>query len=157
MFNNFILINLILVCVFQHENAVGQTELRSTISCFKSISVNSNIDIVGGQNLSTLTIDETIACGYYPINHSLLNTPNTELQEVFFGPIPFHNFLNIESSSDYKIVTIAIYTIDGKLILTQPNDGNDVKINTSYFPLGFFIIQVTNESGDIISSKIIKT
>lgn len=69
------------------------------------------------------------------------NFPN----DVICWPNPFESMLNIQLNKPYPMVTISIYTTDGRLLLSETHRGNEGKVvfeNTNKLTKGVYLIRI---------------
>jgi hypothetical protein len=74
--------------------------------------------------------------------------------EVKFFPNPAHDFINITFEAEIKNAFCYLFSSDGKLVKTQNISGNTVRINTSGFVPGIYVLRMMAE-GQVFSQKII--
>ena len=86
------------------------------------------------------------------INFASLSTFNTELNSVSIYPNPVKDVLNIQGL-DTKLNEVAIYTIEGRKVLTQT--ANLDRINTSNLSQGVYFIKLKSSNAER-TLKIIK-
>lgn len=95
-----------------------------------------------------------VALAVFPIAKytSLNGISELEKLGISLFPNPFKNELFIQSNQ--KIESISVRSLDGKEIINETINMN--KINTSALASGTYIIQLTTDSKQIISQKLIK-
>jgi hypothetical protein len=123
--------------------------------------------------LNKLSMNDTTNAGYiaeallyqnyeYDYNHNPLvftdgnrtsKTEELETEELLMYPNPTSNFVNIESAS-FKINSVYIYNVLGKLVYTEETNTNTITINTHKYPKGMYLVQINRED-KILSKKLI--
>lgn len=83
---------------------------------------------------------------------------DNKVQKSFFElfPNPTCESLNIRSADDVKIVSVAIYNLNGVLLHHQPTHGSSVTINVSNLPESVYIVSITTAMGASYSYKVVR-
>ncbi|MDZ4668738.1 MAG: T9SS type A sorting domain-containing protein [bacterium] len=85
---------------------------------------------------------------------AILPLKNKEENALLIKPNPFHQELSI-SFGLYQILSYKIYTLNGELVLSKLNQLPEIKLNTSDWIPGLYLIELTTPEG-IFRSKIAK-
>lgn len=101
----------------------------------KLLVADTGNNVVKIVDLSTLSIPEITADASFKIY-----------------PNPTSDFIQI--SSDEKIVSVEMFTINGQQLLKTSNI--DDKISLEHYPKGIYLMKIKSEDGEIMTSKIIK-
>ena len=140
-----------------NSTVTSQTLLRSTLSSFSSITINDSLKIASGQTMNTESNSPKVSHGYYPLNHSLLNTNEFYKNETFVYPNPFNESvsveINFEGTHEYFI---QIFSINGALILTETHKSNSFVLSTNQLSKGIYLLNIVGENGELIVKKIVK-
>ncbi|WP_420573465.1 T9SS type A sorting domain-containing protein [Kordia sp.] len=85
-----------------------------------------------------------------------LNTEEFAIHTTRVYPVPFTNQLTIETENQ-QIATINLYSIEGRLLLTETINSNQKTINLPNLNTGIYFIKALNSQGNILlQEKIIK-
>lgn len=76
---------------------------------------------------------------------------STETKNWIFGPNPNNGILNI--ASEEVILKAEIFSVDGKLLLSQDVNNKDYTIHLNLYQSGFYILNITQKDGTISSEK----
>ena len=84
-------------------------------------------------------------------------TYETETSNLIISPVPVRDFIkiNIQNSESEKFV-IEIYSVTGSLSIRKEISTSETSIDLSQLTNGFYFIQVTGNSGEVMNQKIIK-
>ena len=134
--------------------SIGQTVIKSTLSCFGNSNLNDSIQITGGQSISNTTTNSKINHGYFPLSNSFLTLIESSPTNFTIFPNPFNSSLTIKSQSN--IVSINIYNLAGESVYTSPIFLNSKTISTTYLPKGFYLIKMVFNDQSSLMRKIIK-
>ncbi|MCH8903551.1 MAG: T9SS type A sorting domain-containing protein [Bacteroidetes bacterium] len=98
--------------------------------------------------------DGVSKAGPFIIEHQLNNPNDNELVKIYPNPIKSAGFLFI--STEITDVTISIYDISGKLILTfEKTESNELKIDIRSLNPGLYLCEVASENKRIQVDKIV--
>ncbi len=86
--------------------------------------------------------------------NSTLNTKENDLEHFSLSPNPVKSHLSIHSTNNETVETIAIYDLQGRLILENKEKSNT--INVSQIPFGSYIIKITSQNDKVSTKKFIK-
>jgi hypothetical protein len=89
-------------------------------------------------------------------NDSYMNTADFDLLKVNVYPNPVSETLYISSNSQTQLLEASLFTINGKLILTQSIHAANTAIEVGNLSKGVYFLIVENENGKRLSRKIIK-
>ena len=78
------------------------------------------------------------------------------LSELITYPNPFNSELNITVSIS-QLLEIFIISMEGKILLQQTSQGNEIEINTSFLNSGIYILKIEAKNGEDHYCKIIKS
>lgn len=78
------------------------------------------------------------------------------LSKIITYPNPFNSELNITVSINQPL-EIFIISMEGKILLQQSVQGNEIKINTSFLNPGIYILKIEAKNGEDHYCKIIKS
>ncbi|MES2617975.1 MAG: T9SS type A sorting domain-containing protein [Bacteroidota bacterium] len=89
--------------------------------------------------------------------NSSIQTPFANSQLTIY-PQPATDILNISGFDiEGKTLVMQIYTLDGKLLLTQGIETNEVEINTAHLQQGIYLMTIADQStGEMIVVKWVK-
>lgn len=117
-------------------------DLPTTITTFGE-DMNGELYVSNGSTISRV-ID------------SSLNTNEFGTNKILISPNPAKNQITVENSNAVEIVSIKLFDITGKLLLTENNLNTSSKtINTSSLTAGMYIIVVEDATGNQLKSKVI--
>jgi PKD repeat protein len=88
-----------------------------------------------------VTIDDCTGIGETDLKRAISIHPN-----------PATDFVNI--TSDHQIVSVAVFSLSGELVINTAIDAVDYKLNTSQYRAGLYLIKITTEKG-VISKRLI--
>ena len=103
--------------------------------------------VEGWSGTSIITASAEGCGGPVTAAHTVTITPITNNlagieQRVMVYPVPFTNFLNIESNEDIKCIEIV--SIDGKtIIIRQPDYEGTLQLPTGKIPPGLYVLKIT--------------
>jgi hypothetical protein len=81
-----------------------------------------------------------------------VNEGNQSTSNFYFYPNPVNNYLNINLTSQTKNnSTILITDIIGRILITEKNNNQNIKLNTTNIPNGLYLLSIINE--DSITTK----
>ncbi|MDR7211621.1 T9SS type A sorting domain-containing protein [Flavobacterium piscis] len=110
-------------------------------------SVVGSTDLLGNQRIHNTTVDR----GAYEFGSTVLGTQSfASFTEFEVYPNPTASLLNITSNDEIKL--IAIYSLDGKLILETKEN----KVDVSNLQNGLYIIKVTTNQNEVATKKFVK-
>ena len=89
-------------------------------------------------------------------NDSYLNTTDYNLSELKIYPNPVAETLYITSNSQIQLLEASLFTINGKLILSQSIHTANTTIEVGNLSKGVYFLIIENENGTRLSRKIIK-
>ena len=79
--------------------------------------------------------------------------PNNGVSEVAVYPNPATSLVNITSSQEMTRITVINYV--GQVVYqSELNDANSVKLNTSSFENGVYVIRIDSENG-VVTKRVI--
>lgn len=91
---------------------------------------------------------------YSDLNCESLGINNSNKDKLAYYPNPVTDILNI--SSDKDINSIAVYSIDGKLVLNQAYHNNEIKLDLSKLETGSYLVKASLNDGSQKNLKVIK-
>ncbi len=89
-------------------------------------------------------------CGFVGIQENNLST-----EKINIYPNPANTSFEITTDNEQFIQEIKLYSIEGKLLKQQSYSENKVKINTSAFPTGMYLIKVQTKEKRMFQKLII--
>lgn len=95
-----------------------------------------------------------INCSTFPVaNRQNLNNTLFDESKVYIYPNPAESSVTIASKD--RMISIIVFDIHGRQILTNNVNGTEIAIDVSNFEKGSYLVQVNTENGNSIS-KLIK-
>jgi len=111
-----------------------------------------NITSSGGDFLLVITSESGNSAIY---GDKILAVPNRELLNITLYPNPTDDLLNLSSSSN-EILSVHIYTIEGRLVSSIKKEHQDIsEINVSHLKSGVYFLTISTDIGQV-TKKIIK-
>jgi predicted outer membrane repeat protein len=112
--------------------------------------------IDGGNPLSTIDPDGTVsdigALYYDQGNITSIGTNNAN--EIAVYPNPVQNTLNIKGIADFELLTIS--DLSGAVVEQHNSMDSFAQINVGNLTPGLYILQISNQNGELITKKFIK-
>jgi len=79
---------------------------------------------------------------------------NLSTSQVTMYPNPVGDFLNLKFSEELKgNKTVRVYNVMGRPFFKEVNNSSQMQINMSLLPIGVYIIKISNEKNEVISSR----
>ncbi len=85
-------------------------------------------------------------------NVGISDVNNDDNISVF--PNPTKDIINIKTEKEIKLVNM--YTVDGRMVLSENVDGINNKISVVYLPAGFYTMQIVFKNGELNVTKFLK-
>jgi hypothetical protein len=77
------------------------------------------------------------------------------MPQLYLRPNPADKEVSIEASGLEDEGTIAILSPEGKVMMSQPKNGREAKLNISRLPKGIYSVEVNDKNGKRLSEKLI--
>lgn len=78
-----------------------------------------------------------------------------EIPLVLF-PVPVVKNLTVQHTQNSMITGCSVFDIDGKLVLTQQQQGQVITVNMEQLETGVYFVQITDETGSTYTERIVK-
>lgn len=111
---------------------------------------NGTTELVSGSLSFSTSTDAT----YNGLNCVILAVNNSDKNKIAYYPNPVTDILNI--SSDKNINSVSVYSVDGKLVLTQAYQNNEIKVDLSKLKAGIYLVKANLIDGSQKNLKVIK-
>jgi hypothetical protein len=118
-------------------------------------TVNDSVKFIGGGMINNQEVTDKV----YKLTWDLTFLGQNELMNDFrvhFYPMPFNDYLTIESDHLNQPVELEIYNMAGQLVFSKHVHTSEIIIETSIFESGVYIARV-RQDGKIHHQKLIKT
>ncbi|MBL4669886.1 MAG: T9SS type A sorting domain-containing protein [Flavobacteriales bacterium] len=154
---NILLIILVTISII----SVGQTIEREVISSngnFYSNSAGQLSTTLGEIIISTVSSSiNTLTQGFHQTQITVTNIKDHQTDfEMNVYPNPTSNFITIKVKELKEKTSFSIYTVEGKMILSNSLTLLETKLNVVTFAKGNYFLKITQDKKIIKTYKIIK-
>jgi len=154
--------NILLIILFTISIiSVGQTVEREVISSngnFYSNSAGQLSTTLGEIIISTVSSStNTLTQGFHQTQITVTNIKDHQTDfEMNVYPNPTSNFITIKVKELKEKTSFSIYTVEGKMILSNSLTLLETKLNVVTFAKGNYFLKITQDKKIIKTYKIIK-
>ncbi|MCK5846563.1 MAG: T9SS type A sorting domain-containing protein [Bacteroidales bacterium] len=131
---------------YQWIDCAGNTDINGATNQIFTPTVDGNYAVI----VSSSNCSDTSIC-YQVVGVGINNLDYSESIVLF--PNPCSDFINIELKGSFKISTISITDLSGRIVLhSEHNNVSDAKVDISFLTSGVYIVRV----GDATNEKLLK-
>ena len=137
--------------VITNDSGLNTILLNNNVTYFQNYYLQCNCNVVNLKN-DLINYNSVISSSHYA-NLVFLNTPEFSSNLFKIYPIPFENDIQIESNN--PLTNYKLFSLEGKII-TEVSQYENFKHTLLKLNSGIYIIELTNESGEVHTQKVIK-
>jgi hypothetical protein len=108
-------------------------------------------------NLEQRIYGAGIEMGAYENQHVIVGLNDAETTTTLIYPNPVKDLIFIDFIAIDRINDISLFTPDGRIVenISVKNQNNRLKISLPQLPAGFYVLSITQTSGEVVSRKIV--
>ena len=106
--------------------------------------------------------NDTTCYPYFQAPCTLINSSNSIKKEegtinIFPNPVENELFIDATSLHGHSIKKIQVIDLSGRIVIIVNDREHFYRIDTKALSAGFFVLQIENEMGNVLTQKLIKT